>query len=78
MKTGDTVKHKPTGEIWIVAFANENELVPCGWPESYAKPEDCDLVKKATDKERHKLILDMAELPTSDSRGRYARRKLGK
>jgi len=77
MKTGDTVKHNPTGETWVVAFSNEYELVPCGWPESYAKPEDCELIKKATYKERHNLLLDMAKLPIGDSRGRYARRKLG-
>jgi len=77
IRSGDTVKHKPTAETWTVAFANEHDVSPCGWPECFAKVEDCELLKKATDKENHKLLLELAGLPTGDSRGRYARNRLG-
>lgn len=34
--TGDTVKHKPTGEEWLVAGVKGDRLMWCGWPEGWA------------------------------------------
>jgi len=77
-RTGDTVRHEPTGEEWVVAFAEEDRgLSPCGWPETLANIEDCTLIKRATDKERHDLLVQMSKMSIEDIRGRYARRKLG-
>ena len=45
----DTVRHKPTGEEWIVAGVNhmDGTLVPCGYPfPTIAKIEDCELIKE--------------------------------
>ena len=76
--TGDIVKHEPTGEEWVVAFAAEGRgLCPCGWPETLANIEDCTLVKRATDKERHDLLVQMSSMSIEDIRGVYARRVLG-
>lgn len=76
MKTGDTVLHKPTGEEWTIAYANEHEVCPCGWPESFAKPEDCELIKECSEDERWKLLEDIAKGHGSDSRAAYARRMI--
>ena len=73
MRTGDTVRHKPTDERWIVACVNEDELVPCGWPLSYAKTSDCELVNAATDEVRADLLHRLAAMnDQSDPRCRYA------
>ncbi len=47
IKAGDTVKHIPTGETWLVCGVNykSGDLVPCGYPfPSVAKIADCELI----------------------------------
>ena len=75
--TGDTVKHGPSGERWIVAFVRDDRLAWVGWPEGYANLADCTLVRKATDEERDNLLRQMADARSDDSRCRYARHRLG-
>ena len=77
MRSGDTVLHRPSGEKWSVAYVDGDELVPRGWPLSYAKTADCDLVR-ACDDATHMLVLrDMAMMSDqSDPRCRYARQAL--
>ena len=43
---GDTVKHQPTGETWLVVKVSDGYLYPAGWPKSRALVADCVLVKK--------------------------------
>lgn len=77
IETGDTVRHIPTGEKWLVAFVQGENLSWCGWPEGWAKVSDCILIKKATAEERLKLLREMANMPTEqDHRARYARAAL--
>jgi hypothetical protein len=48
----DIVKHRPSGEEWVVCGVNyrNGELIPCGYPfPSIAKIEDCDLIEKRYD-----------------------------
>jgi hypothetical protein len=49
-KPGDSVKHRPSGETWVVAWADPatDQLVPCGWPLCIAKLSDCDLDEVVT------------------------------
>ena len=75
--TADIVRHGPTGEDWTVAFVQDGKLAWCGWPEGFADLADCTLVKAATDDERKSLLEDMARIDGNDSRGRYARWRLG-
>lgn len=51
---GDVVRHGPSNEEWVVAYADHErgDLAWCGWPEGIAKLSDCTLVRKATPKER--------------------------
>lgn len=78
MQTGDTVLHKPSGETWSVAFVEGDELVPRGWPLSYAKVSDCELVTACSWEVRREILRDMAKMINlSDPRRQYARRALG-
>jgi hypothetical protein len=60
MRTGDTVKHIPSGETWTVAWADERELIPCGWPEGFANVSDCQLIEACSDEEYWKLLNEIA------------------
>ena len=75
--TGDTVKHGPTGETWVVAYVQGDRLAWCGWPEGEARLSDCTLVESATDEERLKLLHQLADMPKEDARRRFARWRLG-
>lgn len=78
--TADTVLHRPSGERWLVAVARteQDEIIPCGWPLSFARLSDCDLVRAATDEQREALLNQMADMQDgSDPRCRHARWRLG-
>lgn len=57
LRAGDDVAHGPSGETWTLACDEENgEVMPCGWPEGWAKAADCTLVKAASDAERLEML----------------------
>ena len=75
--TGDSVKHAPTGETWVVAFVEGDRLYWCGWPGGSAQLSDCTLVKKASHEYRMSLLTEMADMhDTKDARCRFAQRAL--
>lgn len=74
--TGDTVKHGPTGETWVVAYVQGDRLAWCGWPEGEARLADCTLVEHATTVKRDCLLREMAAMRGDDARQRYAARRL--
>ena len=76
--TGDTVKHGPTGETWVVAYVRGDWLAWCGWPEGEARLSDCTLIEEASDAARLKLLNELADMPEDDARRRYARHRLGR
>lgn len=51
LRCGDHVRHHPTDEVWVVAFAEDDFLVAAGWPTATANVAECELVKRATDDE---------------------------
>lgn len=75
--TGDYVKHRPTGEQWVVAYVHGDRLAWCGWPEGEAALADCELIQKATPEQREKYLRMMLECRDDGPRRRYAQRVLG-
>lgn len=75
---GDTVKHIPTGETWVLAVNQfGDEVSPCGWPESIAKAVDCELLESATDEKRMEQLRQSAAIKDDhDIRCRYAKHQL--
>lgn len=71
---GDVVRHRPTGEQWVVAFVDGDRLWWCGWPEGQAQLSDCELIETATEEQRLSLLLRMAK--STGRRGEYAREVL--
>ena len=69
IKPGDHVLHKPSGETWVVAYADpaRNEIAWCGWPEGAAKISDCELVRVATSRESDLVISQWTKGVRTDS-----------
>lgn len=76
IRTGDVVLHRPSGEQWLVAYAEDGYVCCCGWPESLARIEDCERVQACSDEENEKLLREIASKPGADSRRSYAVREL--
>lgn len=49
MRAGDVVFHRPSGETWVLAYAERGYVSACGWPEAIDKEEDCEVVEAASD-----------------------------
>lgn len=66
-RAGDHVRHRPSGEEWIVAVDSENGRVSwSGWPEGMAAEEDCELQRAASDEERLRQLRACASMPGTD------------
>jgi hypothetical protein len=63
MRAGDVVFHRPSGERWLLAWAERGEVSACGWPEPIAKESDCELVKAASDVEHRAMLHTWADEP---------------
>lgn len=46
-RPGDVVRHKPSGEEWVILRIDldSDSLIPAGWPKSRARVSDCVFVK---------------------------------
>lgn len=76
IRTGDTVRHIPSGEKWLVAYAENGFVCACGWPETKVRIEDCELVRACSDQQNQRLLYELADKRDYDSRKAYAVREL--
>lgn len=69
MRTADHVLHRPSGETWVVGWADHESgrMAPCGWPTCEALISDCEIVKVATDDESAKLVAEFSASGRSDA-----------
>jgi len=75
--TGDTVFHRPTMEVWVVAHVDGEHLYWIGWPPGCAMTEDCTPCIKASPAQRQRDLLMIANSSSSsDPRIRTARATL--
>lgn len=74
-RAGDTVRHRPTGETWVLACDQRGaDVLPAGWPETLARADDCELLEAANDDERIAMLREAAYC--SGYRGGLARVQL--
>ena len=59
IRCGDHVHHRPSGEDWLVAWCDGDDLQWCGWPSGIGRTADCDLVKACSDAEHIKLVREI-------------------
>jgi hypothetical protein len=66
-RCGDHVLHRPSGETWLVAWCEGDDLAWCGWPNGMARTSDCEIVKRASDEEHRRWASCVAEIGDSRS-----------
>ncbi len=79
MRAGDTVKHRPSGETWCVAYVEGDYLAWYGWPPGEAKVSDCELIEACSDAEHEASLRKwavMANTQDCDRRSAVCRRQL--
>lgn len=78
-RCGDHVLHRPSGETWVVAWAESGRLAWAGWPDGIAALIDCEITYHATDDEHRKAVNMWRDLSIeSDSRPSRVLRLYGK
>jgi hypothetical protein len=60
MRTGDSVKHIPSGETWTVAWADQDDIISHGWPQRFVRREDCELIESCSDEDHWELVEKIA------------------
>jgi len=73
LRTGDVVRHVPSGEDWEVLYADYESgyMSWIGWPPGRARIADCELVRKCTDEQHARdvdLVLDGGHDPAVKAR----------
>lgn len=76
-RCGDVVFHRPSGERWIVAWAEGDDLAWTGWPNGVARLSDCDVVRRCTDAQHVKAVEMWLRPGQHDSRSARVRRLYG-
>ena len=68
-RCGDVVRHIPSGEEWIVAWAEGDRLAWTGWPDGTAALSDCEVILRVSDDEHRAAVQEWACEPIdTDSR----------
>jgi hypothetical protein len=55
-RCGDHVLHRPSGEQWVVAWAEGGRIAWAGWPPGTALSADCDVVRRCSDDEHRRQV----------------------
>ena len=73
LRAGDRVHHGPTDEQWTIAIDEDSngDIMPCGWPNGWAKASDCTLIRAATDEQRIEILKEVVA-SKHNPRGRKA------
>ena len=71
IRTGDFVLYHPTGETFLVAYADYQQgiIAWCGWPPGHARISDCELTKSCSDEESRNLLVDLSKMHGSQKDG---------
>lgn len=78
MRTGDIVRHYPSGEAWVVARVKDGRVYWMGWPAGgSADMSECKLVWTCRDEQHLECLQELAgDRYAHASLRDYARRKL--
>jgi hypothetical protein len=69
-RCGDTVLHRPSGEEWVVAYADAEQdvLAWAGWPDGRARLSDCEIIQRCSEETHRAQVASWLRLTDSDSR----------
>jgi hypothetical protein len=77
-RCGDHVCHEPSGECWVVAYADDFVLAPAGWPNSRAQTASCKVIRRCSDAEHRDAVREWEGLTGPDNRKAIVLRMYGK
>lgn len=69
-RCGDHVHHEPSGENWLVAWADDGKLAPAGWPPTVAQLADCRVIRRCSDEEHARAVDLWRRATNSNHRGK--------
>lgn len=76
-RAGDVVRHLALDQEWLLACDEEHgRVAACGWPESWNRVEEVELVEGASDGVRLERLRETAAMQGNDSRAAAAQRQL--
>jgi hypothetical protein len=75
-RCGDHVRHIQSGEVWVVAYADDFVVAPAGWPNSRAQTKSCEIVRHCSDAD-HKAAVEQWCGVRNDSRTAHVLRMYG-
>lgn len=55
-RCGDHVAHGPSGEDWLVAWAEGEDLASAGWPCPLGRLADCTVTYRCSDAEHARAV----------------------
>lgn len=70
-RCGDHVHHRPSGETWVVAWAEGKDIAWAGWPNGMARLADCEVIHRCGDDD-HRRHVEMWRASTGND-GRRAK-----
>ncbi len=78
-RCGDFVLHRPSGERWLVAYADpdRDDLAWFGWPNGLARLSDCEVVRRCTDDQHAKAVDEWRRSSGDDGRRNRVLRMYG-
>lgn len=78
-RCGDHVFHIPSGEQWVVAWAEGDDIAWSGWPNGMARCGDVRIIHRATDEQHRQAVTEwLSNAGRDDSRQVRIRRLYGK
>lgn len=67
IRAGDTVKHTPTGETWVVAGVDGDDLAWMGWPDGLARTSDCVAIGACSDEKHRRTLYEVLSKHSAES-----------
>lgn len=76
IRAGDTVRHVPSGETWLVAAVCAPFVYCAGWPLSIAALHEVEVVARCDDAAHEQMLWDCAAIDGGDPRRSAAWREI--
>jgi hypothetical protein len=69
-RCGDLVLHRPSGETWVIAYADpvQDVIAWAGWPNGQARLSDCEVVRRFGDAAHAQAVAAWAASGHDDGR----------
>lgn len=69
LRIGDVVKHRPSGEEWLVARVYDNgDIIAAGWPCTYGCASDIEIVEQCSDEAHLAMVGRLMRMSPNDPR----------